>query len=328
MRKTWGVMSLLGVPELDRMLARSGSGGGAAADWAADQIVIYGLGLGLRETLRFLHAERPDLEGFERWIIAANDGAVPQERIDWVNAALGRIGEESSLLSEELPRPLDQEELRFWDQNGYVLVRDAVTRASASAAAEAIWTFLGASPHDPGSWGDEKARDGLWVPLLRHSAFDANRASPRIKGAFAQLWGTGDLLATIDQGGFNPPERPDRPFRGQGLHWDTSLALPIPLGIQGILYLTDTPAEQGAFRCVPGFHRRIGDWLAGLPAGADPRGQILPFEAECVAGKAGDMILWHAALPHGASPNRGNRPRLVQYISYFPPGRVDDRPWI
>jgi ectoine hydroxylase-related dioxygenase (phytanoyl-CoA dioxygenase family) len=165
------------------------------------------------------------------------------------------------------------------------------------------------------------------VPLLRHPAFDANRASPRIKGAFAQLLGTADLLTSVDQGGFNPPERPDRPFRGQGLHWDTSLVPPIPLDIQGILYLSDTPAEQGAFRCVPGFHRRMEAWLGGLPAGADPRAQDLSAEAVPVAGRAGDMVLWHAALPHGASPNRGTRPRLVQYIACFPARRVDYRPW-
>jgi ectoine hydroxylase-related dioxygenase (phytanoyl-CoA dioxygenase family) len=122
-----------------------------------------------------------------------------------------------------------------------------------------------------------------------------------------------------DQAGFNPPEREDWPFPGPHLHWDTSLDLPIPFGVQGILYLTDTPAEQGAFQCVPGFHRRIEDWVRSLPQGANPRDQDLTaLGAVPIAGRAGDLIVWHHALPHGASPNRGVRPRVVQYLTMRP----------
>jgi ectoine hydroxylase-related dioxygenase (phytanoyl-CoA dioxygenase family) len=164
---------------------------------------------------------------------------------------------------------------------------------------------------------------GIMVPVLHHPALDENRAAPRIRSAFAQLWGTADLQVTIDGGGFNPVGG-----TGQNLHWDTSLAPPIPLNIQGILYLTDTPAEQGAFRCVPGFHRRIESWLAGLPPDADPRTQDLTAQAVPIPGKAGDFILWHAALPHGAGPNQGTCPRITQYVAYYPPGRADNRDWV
>ncbi|MGZ0787900.1 phytanoyl-CoA dioxygenase family protein [Pseudomonas saponiphila] len=37
-----------------------------------------------------------------------------------------------------------------------------------------------------------------------------------------------------------------------------------------------------------------------------------------MAAKAGDLIIWHHALPHGASPNRGTLPRMVQYINFYP----------
>ncbi len=123
----------------------------------------------------------------------------------------------------------------------------------------------------------------------------------------------------VDQCGFNPPERPGWQFPGPYLHWDASIEPPIPFGVQGILYLTDTAADQGAFQCVPGFHRKIEAWLAGLPPGADPRQQDLAaLGAIPIAGKAGDLIVWHQALPHGASPNRAARPRVVQYLKMQP----------
>jgi ectoine hydroxylase-related dioxygenase (phytanoyl-CoA dioxygenase family) len=130
----------------------------------------------------------------------------------------------------------------------------------------------------------------------------------------------------VDQAGFNPPERPDWSFPGPHLHWDVSLAQPIPFGVQGILYLTDTAADQGAFTCVPGFHRIIEDWLNALPAGTDPRAQDLRSLGPIpIAGRAGDLVIWHHALPHGASPNRSARPRVVQYLK-LRPGTWEVRP--
>jgi ectoine hydroxylase-related dioxygenase (phytanoyl-CoA dioxygenase family) len=160
---------------------------------------------------------------------------------------------------------------------------------------------------------------GIMVQLFQHPALSANRRSPRIRKAFAQLWGTADLWVSTDRVGFNVPERPGWMFRGPDLHWDVSLSQPIPFGTQGILYLTDTPPEQGAFTCVPGFHRRIDSWLDGLPAGANPRREDLhALGSRPIAGRAGDLVIWDHKLPHGSRPNRGARPRIVQYINLYP----------
>jgi ectoine hydroxylase-related dioxygenase (phytanoyl-CoA dioxygenase family) len=37
-----------------------------------------------------------------------------------------------------------------------------------------------------------------------------------------------------------------------------------------------------------------------------------------IAGRAGDLIIWHHALPHGSSPNRAKVPRVVQYLKMMP----------
>ena len=83
----------------------------------------------------------------------------------------------------------------------------------------------------------------------------------------------------------------------------------------GILYLIDTAPEQGAFTCVPGFHRRIADWLASLPPGADPS-PAGPACPRSPAGRAGDLVIWNDALPHGLSRlnHRLTCLCIVQYI--------------
>jgi ectoine hydroxylase-related dioxygenase (phytanoyl-CoA dioxygenase family) len=107
-----------------------------------------------------------------------------------------------------------------------------------------------------------------------------------------------------------------------------SLAKPHHFGTQGLLYLCDTPADQGAFSCVPGFHNELETWLAQLPAGTDPRQVDLEHRSIPVAGNAGDLVIWHQALPHGSSPNRGSYPRIVQYMNMFPFDQKENLDWL
>jgi ectoine hydroxylase-related dioxygenase (phytanoyl-CoA dioxygenase family) len=216
------------------------------------------------------------------------------------------------------PAVLSPDDLAFWDEHGYVIVHDAVPADSLAAAAEAVWDHVGARSDHPATWYRQR-NNGIMVQFFQHPAFTTNRRSSRIHKAYAQLWGTADLWVTTDRVGFNVPERPGWTFPGPDLHWDTSLVQPMPFHTQGILYLTDTPPEQGAFTCVPGFHRRISTWLADLPPGADPRQQNLhALGSQPIGGRAGDLIIWNDALPHGSRPNRGRAPRLVQYVRMYP----------
>jgi len=132
-----------------------------------------------------------------------------------------------------------------------------------------------------------------------------------------------------DRVGFNPPEIANWKFPGPGLHWDVSLQLPIPFGLQGILYLNDIASNQGAFTLVPGFHNKIESWLKNLPANANPRNEnIHSLGTKPIAANAGDFIIWHQALPHGSSPNTTLQPRFVQYINYAPSDMEVRDKWI
>ena len=126
----------------------------------------------------------------------------------------------------------------------------------------------------------------------------------------------------------NPPVRGDFQFQGPYLHWDVDLTKPLPKLMQGVLYLTDTLAHQGAFTCIPGFHHRLAEWLQSLPKNAEPREAIRrerSQDAVSVAGRAGDLIVWHSGLPHGSSPNTSHNPRIVQYITMSPSREDDDQ---
>jgi ectoine hydroxylase-related dioxygenase (phytanoyl-CoA dioxygenase family) len=108
-----------------------------------------------------------------------------------------------------------------------------------------------------------------------------------------------------------------------------TLSPPLRFGTQAVLYLTDTAANQGAFSCIPGFHRRLGDWLRDQPPGIDPRARAAQgLPAIPIPGDAGDLIIWHHALPHAATPNHGSAPRVVQYLNMFPSQYDVNAEWI
>ena len=215
---------------------------------------------------------------------------------------------------------LSAADIDFWEENGYVVLHDAVPPENCKAAERTIWDFLEMDTDDPETWYPDPPRRGIMVEIYQHQALWDNRQYPRIHQAFSEIWGTEKLWVSFDRGSLNPPERPDFKFPGPYLHWDMSLEMPFGLKVQGVLYLTDTPANQGAFTCIPGFHHKLEDWLNDLPEDADPRQLIKEKDADAVpvAGKAGDLVIWHSALPHGSSPNSGDRPRIVQYITMSP----------
>jgi ectoine hydroxylase-related dioxygenase (phytanoyl-CoA dioxygenase family) len=327
----------LGVRQLKRlwsrvMRQRQGQPADAGAEAQVEHVVLDALGVGLEQTMQHLFQTGPSFAEFEQWI-QERTGGVSATQLARINAMVTgsacppEIARWLADVEAEAP-VLSPADLAFWDEHGYVVVHDAVPESSRAAATQAILDHVGARADDPESW--YKPNDhGIMVQLFQHPAFTANRQSRRVHKAFAQLWKTADLWVSTDRAGFNVPERPGWMFRGPDLHWDVSLARPIPFGTQGILYLTDTEPEQGAFTLVPGFHHRIDAWLDRLPPGTDPRRQNLhALGSQPIAGRAGDLIIWHHALPHGSRPNRATRPRIVQYIN-LRPARMEVRDiWI
>ena len=220
--------------------------------------------------------------------------------------------------------PLSEEDLRFWKENGYVVAREVIPIENCRATERAIWEFAGMDPDDPETWYLDPPVGNIMKEIYQHQALWDNRQHPRMHGAFSQIWGTEKLSVSRDRASINPPERPGYEFKGPWLHWDLRIEEIPPLekiGVQGILYLTDTAENQGAFVCIPGFHLKVHEWLRSLPEGADPREVVreeFGDQAVAIEGGAGDLVIWHTALPHGSSPNSAEVPRIGQYITMNP----------
>ncbi|OON66890.1 hypothetical protein B0919_20955 [Hymenobacter sp. CRA2] len=302
-------------------------------DWRFDNLLLNGLGLPLEETLQYLLGSAPSFAEFESWVLSKHNGQLDPPQIDRLNSLFSGqpypLALQQSLQELEAePDVLSAEDLAFWAEHGYVIVRGAISKEQARATENAVWEALGMDPQNPATWYQKRIGKGIMMEFYHHPTLQANRQSRRIHKAFAQLWGTADLWKTTDRTSFNPPETTALPFQGPHLHWDLSLEPPFHFGTQGLLYLCDTPAEQGAFCCVPGFHRTLETWLASLPPGTDPRRVNLDAQAVPIAAEAGDFVIWHHMLPHGSSPNRGHYPRIVQYLNMYPVNFQETMAWL
>ncbi len=286
-------------------------------DWSYINAVFNVLGLGIEPTLNYLFAENKTFEEFEEWIL--KNGNVSKGMIQHFNEMILSTEKAISKVEEEQPI-LSEADKAHWEEQGYVIIREAIPQKDCEETVSLIYDFLGASSNDPSSWyKPHPAKQGIMVQLFKEEILNKNRLSKKIRQAYEELWNRKDLFVSMDRVSFNPPETDSYQFPGPNLHWDMSLKQPIPFGLQGLLYLTDTAENQGAFTLVPGFHNKIEQWLNNLPAGQDPRKMNLEeLGAKRISAKGGDLIIWHQALPHGSSKNTSTQPRIVQYINYQP----------
>jgi Phytanoyl-CoA dioxygenase (PhyH) len=292
-----------------------------------DNALIDMLGIGLLPTYQFLFGQKPSFESFEQWVTAHANGHIDEQTIQQCNALFkNKTLQQQSITADTLT----PEDIAFWETNGYVIIKNAVSNDDCAASRKAILQHLKMEEDNAATWYKESdTMQGIMVPLYRDMAIDKNRNSPIIKKAFEQLWNRTDLIVTTDKCGFNPPETATFKYKGIGLHWDVSLATPIPFGTQGILYLTDTATNQGALTVVPGFHKNIESWLHELPKNSNAREtDFSAFAPIPIAANAGDFIIWNHKLPHSSSPNKAGLPRIVQYINWYAPLQKLQNEWI
>ncbi len=221
----------------------------------------------------------------------------------------------------------------FFEQHGFLVVRQLIPREQVQAVVDAIWDFLEFDPNDPSDWYREPHRVNGMVEMYHHQALWDVRQNPQMYELFRELFGQDDLWVFLDRSNLKPPPNEDHPeYDHHGMvHWDLDVRqTPIPFQVQGVLYLVDTRQGEGGFQCIPGAHRRASEIAAGI-SDQDLRHQQLherfpeqlapPVEVEA---NAGDFIIWHSALPHGNSRNFSNKPRLAQYVRLFPADPSDE----
>lgn len=226
-------------------------------------------------------------------------------------------------------RILTEEDWHFWKENGYVMVKQAVSKAQAQKTADFLWEFEEKNPNDSSTWYTpmraemqmkELIGTGM-IEVYNHQFLWNNRQTQKVYDAFVDVWGIEKLWVTIDRANLNFPIRPGHEYKSF-IHWDYDPETR-PQNVQGVLALADqTDENMGGFQCIPWLYRNYETWKKTQP---EDRNHFMPditgLEKYLVKVKleAGDLLIFNSLLAHGIRPNLSeNKVRIAQYISMMP----------
>ena len=224
-------------------------------------------------------------------------------------------------------RVLSEEDWQFWQNNGYVIIHNAVPQNHIDNMRNILWEFEEKDPNNPETWYRAARKDiemvelkntGM-VEMYNHQYMWDNRMYPKVYDAFVDIWGTENLWVTIDRANLNFPVRPELDYQGF-IHWDIDTSLnPKPVNVQGTITLVDTDIEMGGFQCIPELFRNFDEWVKTQPKDRNPfRPDTTGLNIEKIATKAGDLLIFNSMLAHGIRKNTGTKPRIAQYVSMSP----------
>ncbi len=226
-------------------------------------------------------------------------------------------------------RVLSMDQWKFWKENGYVVIKNAVHREQVQSTAAFLWEFEEKDPQDQTSWYTppraemqmkELAGTGM-VEAYNHQTLWDNRQTQKVYDAFVDIWGTEKLWTTIDRANLNFPMRPGHEYKGF-IHWDYDPETK-PQNVQGVLALADQLDEnRGGFQCIPWLYKNYDCWKLSQPSDRDHfKPDITELEDKLVKVllEAGDLLIFNSTQPHGIRPNKSERSvRMAQYISMMP----------
>ncbi|MEJ7682403.1 MAG: hypothetical protein WKG06_32035 [Segetibacter sp.] len=118
-------------------------------------------------------------------------------------------------------RVLSEEDWRFWQHNGYIVIKNAVPKEQVKRLADFLWEFEEKDPDNPETWYKppraemkmkELTNTGM-VEIYNHQYLWDNRQYPRVYDAFTDIWDTGKLWVTIDRANLNFPIRPSFEYK-------------------------------------------------------------------------------------------------------------------
>jgi hypothetical protein len=212
-------------------------------------------------------------------------------------------------------------------EHGWLLVRDVVPKALCERSVAALCEFIGVDPDDSSTWRNYVTHGHGIIPLHHHQALWDVRQLPQLHALFSAIHRDEKLWVTFDRGSFKVPSSyHESGFRMDAVHWDSDPRTVETLTVQALVYLTDTPAEQGAFAMVPALYETLDDWLATPRTDAETRRpDVSAYPLVPLGGPQGSVVIWHRRMPHTSLANNSDRPRLVQYVTMNPIGDEDTR---
>lgn len=220
-----------------------------------------------------------------------------------------------------MSQALTVEQVEFFRDKGYLVLRDVLDPALMAQTRDAWWDA--APPElrrdDPESWLDafpdshftwkyrDRSRESWMVELLF--------GNPKLQAVAKQLLGPDLKTPERIRGIYCVFPDTDSTPRAARFHVD---AHAFHLGVVG--YIDDVPPDGGGFTIWPGSHKHFYHAFKtaytfnplaeeGEFQNTDTYREVLQIDPVYTFGSAGDVVLWHHRMGHGAGHNRSRQVR-------------------
>jgi len=213
------------------------------------------------------------------------------------------------------------------ERYGFVVIANALDKDGVEKAKELLWTDI--EKQNPGT---DRTKSSTWkrVPFKNYTGIIAElaqsagawhvRGAPKVREAFAKIWGTNELLVSMDcviawrpwwlQDEWVKPQTENmhldqNPFTKPGLETVQGMVPLYPVtddvgGLAVVPFSHTKDAQEKIRTSYPHFKDR-GDWCT-FPRDSDcTRGSVL------VRAEPGDLILWDSRVVHGGKVGPGRK---------------------
>ncbi|GCE17863.1 phytanoyl-CoA dioxygenase family protein [Dictyobacter kobayashii] len=221
---------------------------------------------------------------------------------------------------------LTAEQLAFYHENGYILVKGVLTKEEAQTYRQECHNLVERLTRDQdidATWGSARANATVATRILhchdvqfQSAAFSRLLVDERVTGIAADIIGSPNVQLHHNKMFVKPPEKgspfpmhQDYPFFP---HKNHSM-------IAAILHFDNAPLEKGCVRVVPGSHKlgpvphqEEGSWH--LPLEQYPLESAQPCPAE-----AGDVLFFSYLTIHGSGVNVSDEARTTLLIQMRDP---------
>jgi len=242
----------------------------------------------------------------------------------------------SSSTATSTDQLLTQEQVRFFDDNGYLVLPGRIGGELLERLRSAgdQWIADGAGKDIAAAAGQDSTEDGNDFAFADRPngrvMFRVDYLHDKRQAASLELLGSPEILGIAQSlsGDNYVPTYESMVFKNAGdgapIHWHQDAVHPRKWRIYNVdVYLDDSRAGEGALRVVPGTHRSKAD-ICALEEGHE---WDIPGATE-VALKAGDVLIHDVMIVHGSPPVTGNALRRTIYYEFRAAEQIDaEGPW-
>jgi hypothetical protein len=215
---------------------------------------------------------------------------------------------------------LTKSQKNHFHEEGYLMVPGVVPDDLCDAVIEAILEYSSIDMDDESTWCYRDVDGHGIIPLHHDQALWDLRQCPALHQVFSDLYETDDLWVSNDRVSCkSPTAEQSKDWHRERIHWDCDPWTYDQLGMQGLVYLTDTDKDQGAFSCVPSIFKNLKRYLVEHEADGQWRyPNVGDEDLVRVAGLKGSLVIFDRLMPHTSDLNHSDQHRFVQYVTMAP----------